>query len=273
MKKRTLWAKHFASIVIAFIPAILGYLAKAYILPDPFLITVFSIDSSQGAAAVNTEISVIKDCLWLASVLFTAIPLQVYMILNKERESRAIAERDGLLKFLRDQFQYKLEEDVKTKYPNINIRVYLPKHKIISVIGASDDSRKKKLLMFRTVLKLKNISGFCCNNAPEGLYFHTGDNAQGLVGKCYTDKDMLYEDDLRRTDTAYHLTGYQKDHTRNTRFCLCFPLFNEQDKVVAVISFDSQEPITIRKTEKNIWCDNVTDFCLTLEQTVPHIFK
>ncbi len=273
MKKRTIWAKHFATIVIAFIPAILGYLAKAYILPDPFLITVFSIDSSQGVAAVNKDIALIKDCLWLASVLFTAIPLQVYMILNKERECRAIAERDGLLKFLRDQFQFKLEEDAKTKYPSINIRVYLPRHKIVSVVSAGGDARKKRLLLFRTVLKLKNINGFCCNSAPEGLYFHTGEKAQGLVGKCYTDKDMLYEEDLRKADSVYHLTGYQKEHTRNTRFCLCFPLFNEQDKVVAVISFDSQEPIAIHKAEKNIWCDNVTDFCLTLEGTVPHIFK
>lgn len=272
MKKQTLWKKHFISIVIAFIPAILGYLAKAYILPNSFLIAVFAIDMSQSATA-NDRLAAIKDYIWLISVIFTAIPLQVYSIWNKERESRAIAERDGLLRFLRDQFQYKLEEEAKTKYPNINIRVFLPKYKIVSILSTGDHSKRKRLFLFQTVLKSKNISGFCCNDTIDGLYFHTGEAAQGLIGKCYTDRALLYEEDLRKADATYHLTGYQKNHTRNARFCLCFPLLNEQDKVLAVISFDSQEPITIHKAEKNIWCDNVINFCLTLEQTLPHIFK
>lgn len=273
MKKRALWKKHFISILIAFIPAILGYLAKANNWPNPFLQAVFAIDMGQGAAAVNKALADIKDIIWLVSVIFTAIPLQVYMIWNKEKESRAIAERDGLLRFLRDQFQYKLEEEAKTKYPNVNIRVYLPKRKLISFINTANYSGKKRVVLFQTVLRNKNISGFCCSDTIEGLYFHTGENAQGLVGECYTQKQILYEDDMRKPDAEYHLTGYLKDHTLNTRFCLCFPLLNEQDKVLAVISFDSNEPILIHKAVKNIWCDNVTNFCLTLEQTVPHIFK
>lgn len=273
MKKRTLWTKHFISIVIAFVPAILGYLAKADVLPNPFLATVFAIDMGQGTAAVNQQLAPIKDCIWFISVMFTAIPLQVYMIWNRERESRATAERDGLLRFLRDQFQYKLEEEAKTKYPNINIHVFLPKYKFVSILNTNGNSNRKRLFLFQTVLKSKDISGFCCNDTTDGLYFHTGEAAQGLIGKCYTDKALLYEEDLRKMDAAYHLTGYQKNHTRSTRFCLCFPLLNEQDKVLAVISFDSQEPIAIHKAGKNIWCDNVINFCLTLEQTLPHIFK
>ena len=97
---------------------------------------------------------------------------------------------------------------------------------------------------------------------------------QGLVGLCYNKGIIVYDDDLEHTNESdYNLTDYQKSKTRNLKFCLCIPILSKSDKVIAIMSLDSNHNIKISGKNKDEISTMCYNFGMTFQEELPELFK
>jgi hypothetical protein len=117
------------------------------------------------------------------------------------------------------------------------------------------------------------INGLSDIDSTNGLSFEVFPLLQGLVGKCYDEHVIKYEEDISNLNALYNLTSYQISKTRNTKFCLTVPLFNNRNEISAIISFDCIYPILIPQSLEGKVADMFTTFTQELSKYYPRLFK
>jgi hypothetical protein len=218
------------------------------------------------------DFKLLKDKLLLLAIIFQfSLTLQiVFLKLQKDNLSN---QRDKAIEYHKKLFLKSLEKDLGTSSSkDLNVRIFLPcrffKYKKVL----------EKLLFGKVKLKkyfrIKNIKYLTDSEKTENLRLivEPKEDSQGLVGKCYNSKKIIFNTDLKNNNDNYKLDKDQLARTSDLNFCLCFPLFNQND-VIAIISFDSNQKINNAETKKDIWEKHVTNYSNTLYDNFSYLFK
>lgn len=107
-----------------------------------------------------------------------------------------------------------------------------------------------KMFRKKYSLHLKHFDGICDPMDVKSLSFECYPTPQGIVGMAYNEKKILIDCEVDPEKADYHLTAYQKDTTVNVKFCIAAPFINTKNRVVAVLSIDSEESIDLTIEEK-----------------------
>ena len=126
----------------------------------------------------------------------------------------------------------------------------------------------------KDVYYIKNIDGLAEKDITNNLKFEVSPNKQGLVGECYEQEAILYDDDLENSnETNYNLTHYQKAKTNKFKFILVCPIFSESEEIISIVSFDTCDKIKINRDSKDILRQLVLNYTQSLFECMPDLFK
>lgn len=120
---------------------------------------------------------------------------------------------------------------------------------------------------------ITEVPGLSDVDNMKGLSFEVNPILQGIVGKCYNERIIKYEEDVTGLDELYNLTAFQITNTRHTKFCLCIPIFDKDDKVVTIISMDSIYCIRVPQELEETVANMITVFVQELNKYFPELFK
>ncbi|MCF8009870.1 MAG: hypothetical protein K9L17_03490 [Clostridiales bacterium] len=131
----------------------------------------------------------------------------------------------------------------------------------------------KPLEKFFIIKNIEGLSNTSDNTKDLKFQVQPEIEIQGLVGRCYNAKAVLYEGDAKYSEEDFNLTSFQKNKTSDTRFILCCPIFNEKNEVLSIISFDSPHKIIIPQDKEEILTNIIVGFCQNLYENAPDLFK
>lgn len=256
--------KYGKTIFISLIPAFFAFLSRSTLLQS-------MKDKNILGPSFNIEIT--QQILLIFSVLIVSGYLGITSERYKHKMEKAQKQRDSLLKNDKESFLLVLEKIIgDSNIKSVNVRVWVRKKERFSKFKELRCRLKGK--KHPKIFSTKQIGGLTNNHNQNGLSFEVEPQWQGLVGICYDKRGVVCEMDLKNTDKDYNLNDYQRTQLNGTKFWLCAPIFNDQDEVTAVISFDSNIKINITdSTVTDDLLDPITGYCLALHDTVPEIFK
>lgn len=250
-------------IIFSLVPAIFSYLGQSD--------NVWNYLVKKQYIGTRINISVIKDGCLVFSIVFTFIFLTFNLICSQIRENLYKKEWISFVRFNKEIFVKTLTDALGKEYSNINIRIFIPDKPLLW--------RIKRIVYKKAKLSfvIKNIEGLANPGITNNLSFEVEPTSQGLVGECYNKKQMLYDDSLETSnETNYNLNGYQINKTNNLKFILVCPLFdiNRNDRVTAVVAFDSTDPIKVDTREKKeILRLSVLNYTQQLQEYAPELFR
>lgn len=249
-------------IIFSFIPSLFAYLGQSNSILD------YLKNNNFIGASVNIE--QVKDLCILGNIILTFLLLTSNIIMSQLRENEYKKQMNAFIKFNREIFIKTLVNAMGKEYANINIRIFVPSQPLLWNI--------KKVLWKNTKLYfvIKNVEGLAEPGLTNNLSFEVEPSQQGLVGECYHSHQMIFDDDLENNnETNYNLNGYQINKTNNLKFILVCPLFDEvkNDKITAIVAFDSTYPIKIDKSKESILRRSILNYTQQLQEYAPELFK
>lgn len=254
----------FIVLFFTFIPGFAMYLAGEK--------SILDIWQSQGYIGPKVSLPFVKQSLRILSVGLTALYLSITREFLKNKLHIIEIQRCSLINNLKRSFLEAFQNKISNASINaINIRIFIEKKDYLrflkALLGKYASYIPKKYYI------IKNIDGLSNAGNTNNLQFEVSPNSQGLVGKCYNQKSIVYDEDLMVSEEDYNLNSYQRNKTCDIRFCLCAPIFGNDGEVVAIVAFDSVERITIESDDKNVWKVMITNYCQTLHENLPDLFK
>lgn len=223
----------------------------------------------------NFDVSLAKQFFLISSVVITGFYLSISKLLVERKLTNVEAQRIALISNLKQSLLLALEN--LTNEPqmrdSVNIRIWKEYKGLICCF--SNCLRRFKGKPPKKFIVIKNIEGLSNIDNTIDLKFlvEPKNDSQGLVGRCFHEKAIVYEEDLMSSDIDYRLNTYQRNKTNETRFCLCSPIVNEKDEVVSIISFDSSHRIVLPEDNELRIASLATTFCQSLYQNCPDLFK
>lgn len=247
-------------ILLTSIPAILTYLSK-----DKF---IFSLLESKGIISYDQIENIQKICMFLSVIIAAGIlPFQMGTI--KFAHKDVIKQRDSLIKMNKEILKETLITRFSPNFSDMNIRIFVPKYPKIYKILDLLHIKKKQI-----VYKIKNITLIAQEGMTGNLEFQVEPKVQGLVGVCYLKHSMVYDDNLSITNNKnYDMTNDQIQRTSNLEWIICCPILDNNDKVIAIISFDGTRSVSIKQSQINALSKQIYMFSRMLYDAVPEIFR
>lgn len=247
-------------IGVSLIPATCAYLSQ-----DNNILTWLQ---DNGYIGSKINIDFIQNSMSIMSILLTFILLTVPYILSDLRCKSYKSQRDILIKSNKDIFETTLKHELNLEHCKLNVRIFVPRLTIIQSI------RKKFKLSNILYYHIKNINGLAEKDITDNLKFQVFPNKQGLVGECYVQKAVLYDDDMENSnETNYNLTHYQIAKTNKLKFILVCPIFSEAEEIIAIISLDSEDTIKMQEGSKDTLRKLVLNYTQSLYECIPDLFK
>lgn len=247
-------------IIFSFIPALFALLGTN---------NTFSDLQLAGYIGQAVNIDKLKNWCSLIGVILTFALITVNLIAHEMEEEKYKRQSKQLLKYTKDILLNTLAEYLGKEYCNIDIRIFVPYKNLYWKIGHYFN--KNISLKFC----IKNIEGLADAGLTENLKFKVtpADCAQGLVGECYQQRKMVYDDNLQETnETEYNLTDYQKSKTKDLKFIIVCPIFSEKMDIDAIVAFDCKHDIKINEHEDK-FTNAVLNYTQQLHEYVPGLFK
>lgn len=212
------------------------------------LSTTNTLDALQKAGYIGNAVNIskCKDVCTIISILLTFVLLTANLIIHEINEEKYRNQAQQLLKFNKDILVKTLSEHLGREYCDINIRIFVPYKNLYWRIAHYFN--KNIPLMF----SIKNIDGLANAGLTSSLKFQVSpsESKQGLVGACYQERKIIYDDNLQETNnTDYNLSDFQKSKTSDLKFIIVCPVFNQNKNIDAIIAFDSKHEIKINKNE------------------------
>lgn len=245
------------------IPAVFFYLSQSHSYLDTLQKT--------GYIGPTVDIINLKDTFLILGIFLSTILLSFNYAVSEIKWKKAVHQRDSLLRYNKDIFISYLENKLNIENINLNIRIYVPNKSIILKI--------KNIINYvlnKPVIKefsVKNIGSLAEIGNMNKLTFQVEPTTQGVVGKCYHLKKVLCEDNLQLKDKSqYNLTEYHINKLCDLKLIICSPIFDERNNVIAVISFESKESISMSGNE-HIWKHLVINYCEFLHDYLYELFK
>lgn len=238
----------------------------AYLSSEKNIIDVLIAKNILGA---NINIDLVKQFFLILSVTISNLILVVIYERSLFKRKLLTAKNASLFNDFKISFLSSLATEIENpRVQNLKFRVWRKPNKFIQTINN----------MFRKKIKTEKLimielTGLTDSDTTKGLEFEITPNLQGLVGRCYNTKNIEYEEDISQLNEMYNLTKFQISKTRNTKFCLCVPIFGKNDEVVSILSLDCAEAIQIPESKEQIVADLITLFIQDLNKYFPKLFK
>ena len=247
-------------VLLSLVPALCAYLGQ----PNNIL------DWLQQNNYIGTEINLefVRQSGSILSIFLTFIFLTIPMIIVNLQSSSYESQRNLLIRNNKDIFQAILKEHLHLENCNLNVRIFVPRNTLLKKIC------KLFKMPTKDVYYIKNIDGLAEKDITNNLKFEVFPNRQGLVGECYQQEAILYDDDLENSnETNYNLTHYQKAKTNKFKFILVCPIFSESEEIISIVSFDTCDKIKINRDSKDILRQLVLNYTQSLFECMPDLFK
>lgn len=233
--------------------------------------TIKALDwlQKQGYIGSAVNIQVVKDVCSMLGIFTTFIFLTSNVIIHEIEEDKYKTQAKQLIKYNKDILTSALSEYLGKEYCNIDIRIFVPYKTVWWRIAHLFN--KNMPLQFG----IKNIEGLAEAGVTNNLKFQVSpqDKVQGLVGECYQQRKMIYDDNLQETnDKDYNLTDYQISKTNDLKFIIVCPVFSEARDIVAIVAFDCKHEIKIN-TKEDKFSNAILNYTQQLYEYVPELFK
>lgn len=254
------------TLLIAAIPAIMAYFSS-----DDSLLDIWK---KKGILGDQFDIDLVKQILLVGSVILTSLWLTLQNERYKGKMKVTEEQRIALIRIMKEAFLSNLAEKVcSPDLSTLRIRIWTEDKKFTKFLELI-----RCWIMNQTLIRtyiIKNVAGLSYSDNTENLSFIVSPQSelQGLVGMCYDKKSIVLDDDLHNTQRDYNLNNQQKSKTNGTRFCLCYPIFDDNSNIISIVSFDTNVPITIPDDKLDTLSSTVTEFCQGLYQNCPELFR
>lgn len=242
--------------LFVFFPAFLTYLGR-----DNNILDVFQQTRLLGE---SLNISFVKEVFAIASVSISNLILITLFEINHFRLKSAISKNKSLFSDLKASFLSALATELaEPLVHSIKFRVWKEKKTWVSLF--KEPLRFPKSKIYVTI----KVDGLSDTDNIQGLFYEVEPVAQGLIGRCYTERKIKYEEDMSVLDTLYNLTPYQTAKTRSTKFCMCIPIINCDNHVVTIITLESIYSIKIPHESEQVLANMITIFSQDLIKYFP----
>ena len=253
---RTIW---FKGIICSLFPALCTWIGQSDILLE--------LQKKQ-YIGVNINVSFFKDAFAFLGVVLTFLLLTCPLIKAELDERKYHLQRDRLIKNNKQIFLNVLSKTLGREKCGIDIRIFVPQNKWHNKIKRVIN--KQEPLYF----EIKNMDSLADPGITSELKFEVYPRQEGLVGKCYQQRTILYDDDLENSnDTKYNLNSYQINKTSDLRFILVCPIMGRDDKIEAIVAFDSKTRIKVTENNKSALRRAILNYTQELHELVPEFFK
>lgn len=232
--------EYFKTIISSVIPTFLIYIGNT----DGFLKLLIEhkfIEKSENIANMQFW-CFLFGCLWAGLI----IPVQLAKTKIRLREIEE--EFNELLKFNKEIHLKSAKEKIKKQSVNFRTRVFIPEKGFVKIW--------KNFRYKKQEFRLKYFKSISDSIAIKNLQFEVTPNIQGMVGKTFECKKILIDFDVQKTD--YNLSYYQRSNTSDVKFCSTVPIFDEKNKVKAIISVDSEKEVVLNDFELKEWNKSMT---------------
>lgn len=196
--------------------------------------------------------------------------INIVVPFSTEKTRGQIIEQDCLigilLKGLRENLNTELEHKFNTENLELNIRIFVPKK--------SFKLWFKKIVFKERVFILKDHPNLCIDSI-DTIPFRVSPNPEGVVGKVFEAKCMMYDSELtsEKSEKHYKLNPHQISLLSDTKFVIAMPIFRDgsKDVITAIVSFDTKKSITL--PTNNDWERSVRESCMIIRKCIPFICK
>ncbi len=248
-------------IILTSIPAFLSYLASSTIFFDSL--------QQAGYLGQGVNIAYIQDCcLWIGIVL-TAVLSTARLIYRQWKLDNSLKQRSSLIRMNKRILESSLSEKVSEGFANCDIRIFVPKHPLLYKLTS--------IQLFHNMKRefvIKNYDTIANEGTTRNLTFEVYPNVEGLVGKCYNKQSIIYDDNLKQTNsTNYGLNETQISRTTDLAWSICCPVFSGGNDVIAIVALDGKTPIHISNEVLTPLREEITVFSQMLSDSVPELFK
>lgn len=242
-------------ILTSLIPTFLIFIGRSDGFCNFFKIN-FSIEEK--IIATSQMICFIVGLIWAGLV----IPIQ-YSNLKDEFEAKNEILKELIIFNRRGLFEAFKSSLTHIDIDKLNTRIFVPK-KYPWYCFWKWFSKEKEFETF----EYDGITTAMNNGKP--LVFQVNPKAEGLVGRSYETKGMIIDCNVKANIDSYNLTPYQKLQTSDVNFCTTIPIFNDkkQKDVVAIVSIDSTQQITLNAAEQRVWSDNIIYYSAFIEKNL-----
>lgn len=242
------------------IPAI-----SAYIAADE---TIFKWLINHHILANNFDIPLWQRIFMLINIFFTVFVLSVKIAYHRHKEEKYRNEIAGLYNVVKQFAQSNFVTISGNNSFCFDLRLFVPEASICRLIKNLFSKKKEKWFVIR------NIEPFAKKDITEHLRFRVEPDHQGLVGKAYKEKSIVYDDNLEKTNsTNYSLEESQVNRTSGLLWSLCVPITNEKNEVIAVMAFDSGTSSLNINQNKNEIRTLTSTLAFMMRDSVPELFS
>ncbi len=245
------------------IPSVLSYVSNSNLLFEKLI--------NQNILSKDINIQYVQDiCSWL-SILLSVILLSLNLARTQIEFDNVLEQRNLLIKMNKDNLRTALCEKFSGDFNHFDIRLFIPKHPklyaLYDFLGLSD---------YKTFFVVKNIPQIADPGVTSNLEFQVSPQTekQGLVGECYNDGRIVYDDNLAKTNSKlYNLKNNQITQTVNLEWSICCPIFSSYNKVVAIIALDGKNKLSLNNEKIDELRKQILVFSKMLYEAVPQLFR
>jgi len=193
----------------------------------------------------KNEIQRYQTYSFVSGLIFSAIILPISHNKIKTKKNSLEKKNVELLKEYKNKFIENLKTNIGQHNTIFNVRIFEPSKGIISFWNS--------LWYGKTCLILKKYAGITDEFPHKTLKFEISKKkTQGVVGKSFKEKAIYIDTDL--SNNNYDLTEAHKLKIGEIGFCAAIPIFNNsEDKIIKVLSIDSQEVVNLDERQKRIF--------------------
>ena len=245
------------------IPAFLSYVSDS----DNFFTKL--IEAGILSENITDSIDRIQDFCLIASIILSAMLLSFTSAKAQIKYEYILEQRNLLIKMNKDILRTALIEKFSKEFSSFNIRIFIPKHPRWYDLLKWLHIRNHKVSFI-----IKNIPQIAEADITTNLEFEVYPKCEGLVGRCYNEKVMYYDDNLTENNsTSYNLGDNQIVRTSNLEWSICCPVFDSANDVIAIIALDGTEKLTIDKSREAELSKQIVVFSRMLYDAVPQLFR
>lgn len=243
--------KIFFIVLNSFLPSFLLFVGK-----NDYLIQSFINWNILPKTVVKEEIQV---WFFLGGILWTGIilPFQFAILNHTYQKQQAVFES------LLGQYRNVQLKRISLILGNIElkVRIFVPQKGIIGYF--------KKHILNETILKLIHINGISDVFHSKSISFKVNHHKpEGVVGKAYKEKTSIIDYDLNTTNT-YSITPEQRLIVDAVQFCAAIPVLNNKNNsIAAVVSFDSDQKVSLTESQVQDLHNNMIYFAAFIEKHI-----
>lgn len=242
--------EYFKSIGLSLIPTFLVYIGRT----DGF----FKFLQEHNFLDHAKDFSTHQLYCFGVGILWAGLITPVQLARTKIKLEDKNNQFNDLLAFNKETYFKSIKETLKKHNKSFNTRLFLPKNGFFAWWN--------KVRNNKVEFTLKEFKGICDPLHTRSLHFEVTPTTQGLVGKACKEEAIIV--DCQVNPDSYNLTHYQVSKTNDVKFCSTAPIFNKNNKVIAVLAVDSNDDIQLDDIQIKQWKDQIIYYCAFVDKHI-----